>query len=94
MPASIDSFQVKVYQGDRADALAAGWHPVPPTSTPRARFAFSPHQTDALLTEAAGRVKNAASSALFAVMVTDGGGRWSIRSSMPCRRRPGCCRSA
>jgi len=32
MPASIDSFQAKVYQGDRADALAAGWHPVPPTA--------------------------------------------------------------
>ncbi|QHB56734.1 phospholipase (plasmid) [Ralstonia solanacearum] len=70
--AAVSSSQVAA--GFRKDALAAGWHPVPPTGTPRARFAFSPHQTDALLTEAADRVKNAESSVLFAVMATDGGG--------------------
>ncbi|QUP56476.1 phospholipase (plasmid) [Ralstonia syzygii] len=64
----------QVAAGFRTDALAADWHPVPPTGTPRARFAFSPHQTDALLTEAADRVRNAASSVLFAVMAIDGGG--------------------
>ncbi|MFG3757508.1 hypothetical protein, partial [Klebsiella pneumoniae] len=58
----------------RADALAADWQAVPQGSTPRARFGFSPHQTDALLTEAADRVKGALSSVLFAVMATDGGG--------------------
>jgi hypothetical protein len=64
----------KVAVGFRQDALAADWHPVPSAGAPRARFAFSPHETDALLTEAADRVKSATSSVLFAVMATDGGG--------------------
>lgn len=64
----------KVASAFRADALAASWHAAPQGSAPRARFGFSPHQTDALLTEAADRVKGALSSVLFAVMATDGGG--------------------
>ncbi|WP_104654589.1 phospholipase D-like domain-containing protein [Ralstonia insidiosa] len=65
----------KVATAFRTDALAANWQAVPQGGAPRARFGFSPHQTDALLSEAADRVKGALSSVLFAVMATDGGGK-------------------